>query len=429
MDTSFYTASISNFVNEPTQYIDTQHYFIQRMLTDGTAQFMAITASIDSITWIPTYTIDASDDYVISDYDGTGQNASINVWRFENNTSFRNIYMIDYIYLGTGSGSGSPTRLIHPYRFPTSTFMTETWRKAEFGICNALVIPDGSYIPWAVVPAYWPWANMPISTSATLQFLAADWASCDTLPSDIIAYRQLSTSEVIVTLSPYQPRNEDVLNASASNFWVATYNVYAAAQINPNQSVVGHCNWVIDIVNRNQSNPVQIYVQNEDNLGYDTDTNTWPMRSINANTGVTLAATTDIVDPWYTVVDDRRDYTYNLDCTDVTYYNGTDTLYVPFDGYRYATIHTQYGWTLAVDTISLWTHLGNYNTTRLKLAPTSWDMDVTITTVASILQEKIYGVAGTWTLKADSGAVDSSDYMEIDRTNNFWKEYNTEILS
>lgn len=56
-------------------------------------------------------------------------------------------------------------------------------------------------------------------------------------------------------------------------------------------------------------------------------------------------------------------------------------------------------------------------------------MDVTITTVASILQEKIYGVAGTWTLKADSGAVDSSDYMEIDRTNNFWKEYNTEILS
>ena len=50
MDNGFNTASISNFVNEPTQYIDVNHYFIQRMLTDGTAQFMAISASIDSVT-------------------------------------------------------------------------------------------------------------------------------------------------------------------------------------------------------------------------------------------------------------------------------------------------------------------------------------------------------------------------------------------
>ena len=113
VDTSFYSASITRFVNETTSNGSQPRYlFAQRVVNTVDVELVAITVDYSTPT-LPAYTAGTPED--------------------------KHILSLDYISTSAGA---TPRRLIHVFDEYAAAWTNKTWRKAEFNRAACLFIPD-----------------------------------------------------------------------------------------------------------------------------------------------------------------------------------------------------------------------------------------------------------------------------------------------
>ncbi len=427
VDTSFYSGSITRFVNETTSNGSQPRYlFAQRVVNTVDVELVAITVDYSTPT-LPAYTAGTPETLTIANYDDTIGVISANNWRYENLTS-RDKHILSLDYISTSAGA-TPQRLIHVFDEDSTAWTNKTWRKADFSKARCLFIPDGSSTVGATVTVYWPWATIPVSGSNSIVYVGSDGLNTSLKITDVIAYEQISPTEWLVLLTPYIPKELDWYPWSPyPSEWYGLYKLYSGANsISPSITELGYLTNEIKIINMVGNANQVVYVSNANNTWVAIDTGNWPWFMSNLNDYIVIKPRIDFCDGGFDIIEDwRTRFIETFDMTDPIYFD-TDTLYLPYFWKNYGQVQLENTTGTAIEYIKVdWTP---WLDTRLFIQPDDNSVDIVQQSVSlPPASNAIVGLNTTTTLSAHAVSF-AGDWIELDLKNNIWFKYNIEIYT
>ena len=229
-------------------------------------------------------------------------------------------------------------------------------------------------------------------------------------------------------MTPFVPRELDCYPGGAyATEWVGLYKLFFwANSIQPSVSVnTGYLTNSIELVNMADTSSQWVYISNYNNTGETYSTFTWPWYMINKGDRLVIKPRIDFCDWGFDVIDrwlSKRQL--ELDLTKSYYWNGLDTLYVPYLWTTYCVLSVK---NCSGNLITLIKPSTAINRTRIKILPQDNTVGIVQQSIVTNIGYAIYGLNTTTTLTGASRPVDWGDWYELDWINNARHKYNVEI--
>lgn len=428
LDTSFYSSSLTRFVNETTSNGSQPSYlFAQRVENTVDCKLVDIRISY-AVPTVPSYIIGTVETVTIADYDNTIGVISANAWRYETLTN-RTQYLLSLDYIST-VWTARPQRLIHVFDVADTSWRNDTWRKADFSKARCLFIPDWSSTAGTLVTVYWPWATIPISGLTQIAYVWSDWLDISTSPTDVIAYQQINDSEWIVLLTPYVPKEFDGYQSGSAypSEWYSLYKLYDGANsIQPRITEPWYLTNEIKVINMVASVNQALYIDNINNTGITYNTASWPWYITNLYDYMIIKPRIDFCDWGFDIIEDGRTrFIDTFDMTDAIYFEN-DTLYLPYFWKNYWQVQLENTTGTSIEFIKTDGNIGL--DTMLFIQPDDNSVDIVQQSVSlPPAANAIVGLNTTTTLSAHSLQY-WGDWIELQFKNNIWWKYNIEIYT